>query len=237
MPLRVNGIDITQLFVDNRECKVLVVNSMQCFGKRYRLAASGGVINSSVTVRRINSPNQHAPTGIVTGSDIYEGDVLEMSVAPNVDHVYAELYADISNGEGERKRQSPFTFTVCGDVGYRSTARSAILFEGEQAFGYYISSPYPVSGMTADMKIAISGRVIFSETVSAQGTSSNRREIVYASNVALPTVVSDNGAGVQITHEGDKLWFRYMPWQGVVKGINTFIMPTAFTLTQVRIIE
>lgn len=237
MPLRVDNTEITQLFVDGRECKVLVVNGMPCFGKKYTLS-SGGTVNSTVTINRTSSPNQHAPTGnIASGAAIYEGDVLQMSVTANTDCVYAELYVNIGDGGGERKRESAFTFTVCGDVSFRSTARSAILFEGQKIFGYMSPTSPQIPGMTADMKIAVSARVMFNESVNSQGTTSTRTEEVRVTDAELPTLISDNGAYVEIRHDGDKLSFNNMSWRGAVKGIVTTIMPSIWIITQVRIVE
>ncbi len=237
MPLIVDNTEITQLFVDGRECKVLVVNGVSCFGKKYTLS-SGGTVNSTVTIKRTSSPNQHAPTGnIASGAAIYEGDVLEMSVTANTDYVYAELYANIGDGGGERKRESAFTFTVCGDVSFRSTARSAILFEGQKVYSYVAPIPFPISGMTADMKIAVSVRAAFNESVTSQGTTSTRTEEVRVTDAELPTLISDNGAYVEIRHDGDRLLCSSMSWRGAVKGIFTNIMPMMWIITKVRIVE
>ena len=237
MPLRVDNTEITQLFVDGRECKVLVVNGVPCFGKKYTLS-SGGTANSTVTINRTSSPNQHAPTGnIASGAAIYEGDVLQMSVTANTDCVYAELYANIGDGGGERKRASDFTFTVCGDVSFRSTARSAILFEGEKVFGYIAPSPVSIPGMTADMKIAITGKGLFNEMINTEGNVSYRQVTIDAVKAELPTDIWDNGASVEITRNGDKLQVKYNIWQGPVKGKSMLIMPCGLIITQVRIVE
>ena len=91
--------------------------------------------------------------------------------------------------------------------------------------------------MTADMKIAVSVRAAFNESVTSQGTTSTRTEEVRVTDAELPTLISDNGAYVEIRHDGDRLLCSSMSWRGAVKGIFTNIMPMMWIITKVRIVE
>ena len=73
--------------------------------------------------------------------------------------------------------------------------------------------------------------------INTEGNVSNRQVTIDAVKAELPTDIWDNGASVEITHNGDKLQIKYNIWQGAVKGKSMLIMPCGLIITQVRIVE
>ena len=79
MAFNYNGVSPTSIKYGNTELTVLKYGTTAVWGKPYSLSISAGA-NTTVTVNRTSSPNQHASTGTLSsGSVIYYGDVLTIS--------------------------------------------------------------------------------------------------------------------------------------------------------------
>lgn len=79
MALTYNNVDPTTINYKGTDITVVKYGNTAAWGKHYTLSISAGS-NTSITVNRTSSPNQHASTGnIPNGSTIYYGDVLTIS--------------------------------------------------------------------------------------------------------------------------------------------------------------
>lgn len=74
-----NGTSPTAIKYNGTDLTVLKYGTTAVWGKPYSLSISAGA-NTTVTVNRTSSPNQHASTGTLSsGSVVYYGDVLTIS--------------------------------------------------------------------------------------------------------------------------------------------------------------
>lgn len=104
--IKYNGTDLT----------VLKYGTTAVWGKPYSLSISAGA-NTSVTVSRTSSPNQHASTGTLSsGSVIYYGDVLTISYSVSSGY---KISTSTVNGT---TFSSGATFTVTGAISVVTTA-------------------------------------------------------------------------------------------------------------------
>lgn len=79
MAFKYNGTSPTTIKYGSKDLTVLKYGTTAVWGKPYSLSISAGA-NTTVTVSRTSSPNQHASTGTLSsGSVIYYGDVLTIS--------------------------------------------------------------------------------------------------------------------------------------------------------------
>lgn len=79
MAFTYSGVSPTEIVYNNTSLTSLQYGSTKVWGKPYSLSISAGA-NTSVTVNRTASPNQHASTGnLSNGSVIYYGDTLTIS--------------------------------------------------------------------------------------------------------------------------------------------------------------
>ena len=81
MALTYNGTSPTAIKYNGTDLTVLKYGTTAVWGKPYSLSISVGA-NTSVTVTRDSSPNQHASTGTLTsGSVVYYGDVIRINLS------------------------------------------------------------------------------------------------------------------------------------------------------------
>lgn len=81
MSFNYNGTNPTAITYNGTSLNVLKYNSTNVWGKPFSLSITQGA-NTTVTVNRTSSPNQHASTGnISSGSLVYYDDVLQVSVS------------------------------------------------------------------------------------------------------------------------------------------------------------
>lgn len=232
MPLRVDNTEITQVFVDGKECKTLYFNGTPYFGKKYTLSGNFP-LGMNWTANRLKSPNQHASSGqIYIGSAIYEGDEIEISVsAANSNYINPKLYADINDGESEKLRDNTFKFTVVGNVDLRGTVEPLVLY-GNQTF----SGPgnFTLFLLTPDMDITVSAQATFKEeVVDYSGTTTNT---VYrsVSHCDVPAYIYDNYAYVRIYRDGKQVYIEFNAYDNVYKGCGTRITPTQLKIIEIR---
>lgn len=87
MALVINGVSPTEIKVikngTTTDLTVLKYGSQAVWGKPFSLSISQGA-NTTVSVSRTSSPNQHASTGALSsGATVYYGDVLTISASAN----------------------------------------------------------------------------------------------------------------------------------------------------------
>lgn len=76
------GRDYSAIFYNATDLTVLKYDTTAVWGKPFSLTIQAGA-NSTVTVNRTSSPNQHANTGAVTsGGIVYYGDTLTITATP-----------------------------------------------------------------------------------------------------------------------------------------------------------
>lgn len=76
------GRDYSAIFDSATDLTVLKYNTTAVWGKPFSLTIQAGA-NSTVTVNRTSSPNQHASTGNITsGGIVYYGDTLTITATP-----------------------------------------------------------------------------------------------------------------------------------------------------------
>lgn len=82
MALNFNGVEPTAIKYNGTDLTVLKYGTTAVWGKPFSLTIQAGA-NSTVTVNRTSSPNQHANTGAVTsGGIVYYGDTLTITATP-----------------------------------------------------------------------------------------------------------------------------------------------------------
>lgn len=78
-----DGVAPTEIIYNGTSLNILDVGGVKYWGKPFALNLDAGA-NSTITVERTSSPNQHASTGyLTTGSLVYYGDVLKISATAN----------------------------------------------------------------------------------------------------------------------------------------------------------
>ena len=82
MALNFNGVEPTVIKYNGTDLTVLKYGTTAVWGKPFSLTVQAGA-NSTVTVNRTSSPNQHASTGNITsGGIVYYGDTLTITATP-----------------------------------------------------------------------------------------------------------------------------------------------------------
>lgn len=120
------GRDYSATFYNATDLTVLKYNTIAVWGKPFSLTIQAGA-NSTVTVNRTSSPNQHASTGNITsGGIVYYGDVLTITATPASGY---KLVSFTINGteyaSGETSAVSQ-TITVTGAVSVVINTESAV---------------------------------------------------------------------------------------------------------------
>ena len=81
MAFTFKGSTPNEIKYNTNDVNVLKYNNVNVWGKPYALSISRGA-NTTVSVNRISSPNQHASTGVLSsGSLVYHGDVLAITAS------------------------------------------------------------------------------------------------------------------------------------------------------------
>lgn len=82
MAFKFNGVEPTAIKYNGTDLTVLKYGTTAVWGKPFSLTIQAGA-NSTVTVNRTSSPNQHASTGNITsGGIVYYGDTLTITATP-----------------------------------------------------------------------------------------------------------------------------------------------------------
>ncbi len=99
-----------------------VIYSTPVWGKPYSFIANGS--DCTITATRTSSPNEHASTGdaLTTGSKIYHGDVIQISVLPTT--IQYQLTSVTINGVEQTLTNGTFetTLTVTGSINVNAVA-------------------------------------------------------------------------------------------------------------------
>lgn len=162
--IKYNGTDLT----------VLKYGSTAVWGKPYSLSISAGA-NTTVTVNRTSSPNQHASTGnLSSGSVIYYGDVLKITATASSGY---NLSTFTVNGSGFT---SGNTVTVTGAVTVITTAGASAswktVFTGNAIYGETQggTGTLTVNGVKANLPTRVTGRLAYNDggMMGDEGSSS-----------------------------------------------------------------
>lgn len=120
------GRDYSAIFDSATDLTVLKYNTTAVWGKPFSLTIQAGA-NSTVTVNRTSSPNQHANTGAVTsGGIVYYGDTLTITATPASGYKLVSFTingTEYANGETSAVSQ---TITVTGAVFITINTEAAI---------------------------------------------------------------------------------------------------------------
>lgn len=82
MAFKYNGVEPTAIKYNGTDLTVLKYGTTAVWGKPFSLTIQAGA-NSTVSVNRTSSPNQHASTGNITsGGIVYYGDTLTITATP-----------------------------------------------------------------------------------------------------------------------------------------------------------
>lgn len=117
-----------------------IIAAVPVWGKPFSLTIQAGA-NSTVTVNRTSSPNQHASTGNITsGGIVYYGDTLTITATPASGYKLTKFTingTEYANSETSAVSQ---TITVTGAVSIVSTTESAAswqtLWTGSLTYGF-----------------------------------------------------------------------------------------------------
>ena len=238
MPLRVDNIEITQLYVDGKECKVLYVDNEPCFGKRYTLSqnSSTGV---EISVRRTESPYQRASTGYIsTGNTIYYGDKITISVSATSNYVSPKLYVNVGDGNGFVLRSSPYSFTVDGDVTFYGTANVRgwrTLWSGTKTFTS--AGSFAVSDLADCSDVEITAFSVFNDYMIDSSTYERYEGNRYTDSCdrrRAPVTLGGYNASIKITKNGGSLEFQFNDGWDEYKGYGVHEIPVSLTITEVR---
>lgn len=83
MSLKYNGVTPASISYNGTNLTVVKYNGSAIWGKKYSLSLNCDS-NTTLTVKRTSSPNQHATTGTLSnGSPIYYGDILYVTAVAN----------------------------------------------------------------------------------------------------------------------------------------------------------
>lgn len=120
------GRDYSAIFDSATDLTVLKYNTTAVWGKPFSLTIQAGA-NSTVTVNRTSSPNQHASTGNITsGGIVYYGDTLTITATPASGYKLVSFTingTEYANGETSAVSQ---TITVTGAVSITINTEAAI---------------------------------------------------------------------------------------------------------------
>lgn len=102
-----------------------VIYSTPVWGKPFSLTLSVGT-NSSLTVNRTSSPNQHASTGALSsGATVYYGDVLSITATPSSGYKLLLFIINGTNYGGGQTSAVTQTITVTSAVTVKCTTEAA----------------------------------------------------------------------------------------------------------------
>jgi len=169
MALNFNGTSPTEIIYNNTSLTSLQYGSTKVWGKPYSLSISAGA-NTTVTVNRTASPNQHASTGnLSSGSVIYYGDTLTISYSVSSGY---QIQTHTVNGSNFSSGDS---FTVTGAISVVTTA---------------IASTSWHTIWTGTMNVAITdvpskASQVRSKTITVSGLRANTPTRIYISQYAL----------------------------------------------------
>ena len=188
MAFNYNGNSPTSIKYGTTELTVLKYGTTAVWGKPYSLSISAGA-NTTVTVNRTSSPNQHASTGnLSSGSVIYYGDVLTISYS--VSSGYA-ISTHTVNGASFTSGQS---FTVTGAISVVTTAGASAswktVFSGNTSTS---ASSLTINGIRANVPTKVTGRLYYHDPDYVYDEGSTN-----FTSVELPYTVSNTGGKVVI---------------------------------------
>ena len=170
MALKYNGTSPTAIKYNGTDLTVLKYGTTAVWGKPYSLSISAGS-NTSVTVTRTSSPNQHASTGTLSsGSVIYYGDVLTISYSVSSGY---KINTATVNGTAFTSGQS-FTVTSAISVVTTAVASASLhtVWTGQHEEGYnsfdddediHTKTILPVNGIRANVPTRITGSFMWYE--------------------------------------------------------------------------
>lgn len=119
MALTYNGTSPLSIVYNNTDLTVLKYGTTYVWAKAYTLSIDAGS-NTTVTVNRTSSPNQHATTGnLSNGSLVYYGDVLTVS------YTVSSGYAIATHTLNGTTFTSGTSHTVTGNVTVKTTAQAS----------------------------------------------------------------------------------------------------------------
>ena len=159
------GVEPTEIISGGTSLNILEYNGVKYWGKPFALNLDAGA-NSTITVERTSSPNQHASTGfLTTGSLVYYGDVLKISASPSANY---KLTTFTVNGT---TWTSGNTITVTSAVTVVTIAEQAAqwrtvwtgqeVFEGENSGSLWNPTPLDetktFTGVKANLPTKVSG--------------------------------------------------------------------------------
>lgn len=238
MALIFNNTEITRVYFNGAEQKVLQYNGTAYFGKRYTLTknTSTGV---TLTVNRTNSPNQRAATSSVSaGNTIYYGDVITITATAASGYSSPKLYVDIGDGNGLVQRTSPYTFTVADNVTYYGTATAGSDWEtvwtGSNT--YTSSGSFTVPGLAADGNVQVTANISTKEyyIVDESNYFEGNEYSGSVSRGTLPTSIYGNLSDVSLTRNGSTINFSFNEGVEYSKGYTIYEIPVSITITEVR---
>lgn len=120
------GRDYSATFYSATDLTVLKYGTTAVWGKPFSLTIQAGA-NSTVTVNRTSSPNQHASTGAVTsGGIVYYGDIITITATPASGYKLVSFTingTEYANGETSAVSQ---TITVTSAVSIVINTESAV---------------------------------------------------------------------------------------------------------------
>ena len=238
MALIFNNTEITRLYYNGTEKMSLQYNGVGYFGKRFSLTknTSTGV---TLTVTRTSSPNQRAATGTISpGNTIYYGDVITISVAANSNYTNPKLY--VNTGSGMTLRNSPYSFTVSGDVTYYGTATQGETWQTVWSGSTVITSgtEIAVPGLgTTNREVQLTATVTFEQWYISQETGAeigHSKTTGSINRALLPTTVYGRYATMQFERSENKIVFTAKASGGSYKGYIVYEAPMQIEITEVR---
>lgn len=174
MAFTYNGISPTEIKYNGTPLTVLQYGTTKVWGKPYSLSISAGA-NTTITVNRTSSPNQHASTGnLSNGSVIYYGDVLTISYSVSSGY---NISTHTVNGT---TFTSGTSYTVTSAISVVTTAVSA-------ASWHTVWTGSLDVGNTTAPSTSISGNQERNQTFTVSGLRANTPTIVYISTLKVRT--------------------------------------------------
>ena len=239
MALNFNDTNITKLYFNGVEKKILNYNGRVYFVKQFTLSQSEAM-GTTVSINRTSSPNQNAATGSVsTGSTIYYGDVITISVEASSGYDSPVLYVDIGDGNGSVLRTSPFSFTAINNVSYSAIATQSnewqTVFSGSQAFSDIGS--ITVEGLEEGDAVQITANVTFVDYYISeydQSITEGGSRTAGVNRGILPTTIQGNISSVNFTRSGSVVSFSFDTKYQYAKGYYLYEVPVSVVITEVR---
>lgn len=187
MALNFNGVDVIgAINYNGTSLNVLKFNNTSVWGKPFGLTITKGA-NTEVVVNRTSSPNQGASTGnLSSGSLIYYGDVLQISVTVASGYNLSSFTLNGSNWT------SGSSHTVSGAVEVVSSAVVAkswkTVWTGNVEYstksGSYVSISKTISGVVVGRPTRVTGEGFMSN----KNTSFNNVELSSTANTSVVKV-------------------------------------------------